>query len=449
MADHPDPDPEDDSDPDVAATGPGVARAPHAAHSPHRAGALAIRIGVALAVVGGLVWYLKSRHHERAPNAAEKEEARAGGGGRAGSGSGREKKGDGAGSGERVVPVQTVTAEKTDVPVWLEGLGSVAAAQQVTVHAQVDGRLDTVFFTEGQVVQKGALIAQIDPRPFQVQLHAAQGALARDKAQLDANQANLKRYQDLQGQQLVAAQQVEQYQAAVGQFLGAVKIDQAQIEQAQLQLDYAAIKAPLTGITGVRLVDAGNLVHASDAGGLVVVTAIDPAAVYFTVPQDKLPGVAAAVARGEVAVEVWSRDGTEKIGTGKLAVLDNQINQTTATLRLKALVDNPKHVLWPNAFVKARMLLETKPGALVVPSVAVQQGPQGTFVYVVGEGGVVASRPVVVALQTGEMSVIDKGLVGGEQVVTEGQNQLRAGGKVSVAKPGGGSGEAKGRGGTP
>ena len=453
MDDHPTPPGNHGSDPELAATGPREPHVPRPTPAPHRARSLAIRIVIAAAVVGGVLWYVQSRHHEHEPNAAEKEQARAGGSGVAagagadrGDGKGSGRGGAGGGSGERVVPVQAIVAEKRDVPVWLEGLGSVAAVQQVTVHAQVDGRLDAVFFTEGQLVKQGDIIAQIDPRPFRVQLLSAQGALARDKAQLEANQLNLKRYQGLQAQQLVAAQQVEQYQAQVGEFAGTVKIDQAAIDQAQLQLDYAAIKAPTTGITGVRLVDAGNIVHASDATGLVVITAIDPAAIYFTVPQDKLGGVAAALAKGEVPVEVWSRDGAVKISSGKLAVLDNQVNQTTATLRLKALVDNPKHVLWPNAFVKARMLLETKANALVVPSVAVQQGPQGTYVYVVGDGGIVAVKPVVVALQTGESSVIDKGLEGGEQVVTEGQQQLRPGGKVQVVKPGGPGGQGGGGG---
>jgi multidrug efflux system membrane fusion protein len=435
MADSSNPTRKEQSDPDLAASGPREPSTPVPTKAPHRAGSLVVRLLVAAAVVGAVVWYIKSRTHEHEMTAAEREQLHSGSGG---SGHGRQggdapsARGSGGGSAERVVPVQAVLAEKKDVPVWLEGLGSVSALQQVTIHAQVDGRLDSVFFTEGQLVKKGDVIAQIDPRPFHVQLLSAQGALARDKAQYDANILNLKRYQDLQAQQLVAAQTVEQYQFQAAQYAGSVKTDQAAIDQANLQLDYAAIKAPLTGITGVRLVDAGNIVHATDATGLVVITAIDPAAVYFTVPQDKLSGVVEAQARGEVAVEVWSRDGATKIADGKLAVLDNQINQTTATLRLKAVVDNPKHILWPNAFVKARMLLETRPGAVVVPSVAVEQGPSGTFVYIIADG-VAQPKPVTVALQTGEMSVIENGLSGGEQVITEGQTQLRPGGKVQVA----------------
>ncbi|HLL24848.1 MAG TPA: efflux RND transporter periplasmic adaptor subunit, partial [Kofleriaceae bacterium] len=343
--------------------------------------------------------------------------------------------------GDRVVPVQVATAEQKPLPIWLEGLGTVSAFQQVTVRAQVDGRLDKVLFEEGKPVKKGQGIAQIDPRPFMVQLHQAQGALARDRAQLDAAKKNLERYKGLAADQLVAARQIEEIQAQVGQFEGTVKIDQAQVEQANLQLDYAQVKAPIDGITGVRLVDAGNIVKASDPNGLVVITAIDPVSVLFTVPQDKLPAVAAAMQRGDVVVDIYNRDGTQKLAVGKVAVLDNQINQATGTLRLKALVANANRTLWPNAFVKARMLVETRENALVVPAVAVQRGPQGTFVYVVGEDKTAQMKPVTVGLITGETALVEKGLASGEQVVIEGQGQLRPGGRVEVVRPGGGGGK--------
>ncbi len=390
-----------------------------------RAKANVVRIAIAAAVVIGVVVYLKSRNTDARTTAPSPNPTKSAGrgGGSAGSAS------------ERIVPVQVAVAERADLPVWIEGLGSVAAFQQVTVRTQVDGRLDKVLFTEGKVVKAGELLAQIDPRPFLVQLHTAQGALARDKAQADAARKNYERYKGLAAQQLVAQQQVEEIGAQVGNFEGAIKIDLAQVEAAQLQLDYAQIKAPITGITGVRLVDAGNLVKASDATGLVVITAIDPAAVLFTIPQDRLPAVAAAAAKGEVTVEVWNRDGSQKLSTGTLAVLDNQINQSTSTLRLKALVPNPDRVLWPNAFVKARMLVETRSQALLVPAVAVQRGPQGTFVYVVDANKTAQLVPVTVGLITAGRAVIEKGLSGGEQVVTEGQNQLRPGGKVEPVKP--------------
>jgi multidrug efflux system membrane fusion protein len=393
-----------------------------------------LRVIIALAVLGGVVWFVRSRHHERTGTDSAAAASARGSDGKAG------RPGAGSGSGEgRVVTVQVAPVEKRDLPVWVEGLGTVAAMQQVTVRPQVDGRIDKVLFTEGQMVKRGDVLMQIDPRPFLVQLHQAQGSLERDKAQLASNESNLRRQQSLLSQNLVASQAVEDAQGQVGNFSGSVRMDQSQIENAQLQLDYAAVKSPLDGITGVRQVDAGNIIHQTDANGIVVITQIDPAAVFFTVPQDQLAGVVQAMARGEVSVEVMNRDGNNKIAAGKLAVLDNQINQTTASLRLKALVPNPNRMLWPNAFVKARMLIETRKDAIVIPTVAVQRGPQGTFVYVVGDDKTAQMKPVTVALTTGEVSVVDKGLSAGERVIVEGQNQVRPGGKVEPAPPSGGS----------
>jgi multidrug efflux system membrane fusion protein len=390
---------------------------------------------IAVVVIAGVAWYLRSRHHERT---VAESSARTPGGAGDGSGGAQGAGGRGGGGAEaRVVPVQIAVAERKDLPIWLEGLGTIAAVQQVTVRPQVDGRIDKVSFVEGQPVRKGDVLMQIDPRPLLVALHQAQGALARDKAQLETLQANLKRYEGLKAQNLVAGQQVEDIAGQVGQAAGSVKIDQAQIENAQLQLDYAQVKAPIDGITGVRQVDAGNIIHQTDANGIVVITAIDPAAVFFTVPQDQLSAVAQALARGEVAVDVYSRDGATKLASGKLAVLDNQVNQTTATLRLKALVANPNRVLWPNAFVKAQMLVETRKNAVVVPTVAIQRGPQGTYVYAVGADKTAQMKPVTVALTSGEQAVIEKGLEGGEQVIIEGQNQIRPGGRVEPSNPNG------------
>ncbi|MBV8758298.1 MAG: efflux RND transporter periplasmic adaptor subunit [Deltaproteobacteria bacterium] len=370
-----------------------------------------LRLGIALAVIAGIGWWLHSRGHAAA----------------------RPASGATAGSADaRAVPVQLAKVEQKDLPIWIEGLGTVAAFQQVTVRAQVDGRLDKVLFQEGQAVKAGDVLAQIDPRPYEVQLHQAEGALARDKAQLDAAQKNYQRYKGLQAQQLVAAQQVESIGAQAGDFEGAIKIDQAAIESARLNLDYARIKSPIDGITGVRLVDAGNLVHASDTTGIVVITAIDPAAVFFTVPQDQLSKIAAAHAKGDVPVEVYNRDGSQPLGKGTLAVIDNQINQTTATLRMKALVPNHDRALWPNAFVKARILVETRQGALVVPATAVQHGPNGDFVYTVGPDTTAQMKPVTVDLTDGDDAVLGKGVKAGEQVVTEGANQLRPGAKVQA-----------------
>ena len=396
-----------------------------------RARAAIIRIGIAVVVIAALVWWLQARRDHTSSTAAPS----------GGSSAARTSR---SGSGDRVVPVQVAAADRKALPIWVEGLGTVAAFQQVIVRAQVDGRLDKVMFEEGKPVKAGEVIAQIDARPFIVQLHQAQGALARDKAQLDAAKKNLERYKGLQAEKLVAEGNVEPIAAQVGQFEGAIKIDQSQIESAQLMLDYAQVKAPIDGITGVRQVDAGNLVKASDPNGLVVITAVNPAAVFFTIPQDKLPAVSAAMAKGEVPVDIYNRDGSQKLGAGKVDVLDNQINQATATLRLKALVPNPDRVLWPNAFVKARMLVETRDNALVIPAVAVQRGPQGTFVYTVGDDKTAQLVTVTVAMITGDIAVIEKGLNGGENVVVEGQGQLRPGGKVEVVTPGANAGSNAG-----
>jgi multidrug efflux system membrane fusion protein len=330
----------------------------------------------------------------------------------------------------RAVPVLVAEVARRDVPVWLEGLGTVAAWQQVMVKPQVDGMLERVFFREGQRVKKGDLLAQIDPRPFLAQLHQAEGALARDLAQLQAGKLDLQRYYQLDKRDLITKQQVDQQAGAVGQTEGAVQVDRAQIESAKLNLDYAGIKAPLSGVTGFRLVDPGNLVRQTDPTGIVVLTQLDPAAVLLTLPQDDLPKVVAAQRRGPAVVEAWSRDGRSLLGKGKLVVIDNQINVSTSTLRLKAKVPNPDSILWPNQFVKARVLVDTERNALVLPASSVQRGPQGTFVYTVERDDTATVKPVEVGLTTAESVIIRKGVSAGDRVVIEGQNQLRPGAKV-------------------
>jgi len=334
----------------------------------------------------------------------------------------------------RAVPVQVATVEKRDLPIWLEGLGSVSAWQQVTVHTQVDGRLDAVLFNEGQIVHRGDVLAQIDPRPFQVQLQQAEGALARDRAQLHAGQLDLVRFKTLAERKLIAPQQADDQAGTVGQAEGSVQVDLAAIRSARLNIEYARIRAPLDGVVGVRLVDAGNIVHASDTTGLVIITQLDPAAVLFTLPQDELPRIVAARQKGSVPVEAWSRDGLARLGVGTLEVVDNQINASTSTLRLKARLANPDGQLWPNEFVKARLLVDTKHDALVVPGAAVQRGPQGTFVYVVGADQTAQMKPVEVELVTGDVAVLRSGVVAGDSVVVEGQRQLRPGSRVSTGR---------------
>jgi len=351
----------------------------------------------------------------------------------AGSGGGS---GKGGGSGDRVVPVSLAPVEQKDMPIWLEGLGTVAAFQQVTVHAQVDGLLSKVLFTEGQPVKQNQVIAEIDPRPFLVALHNAQGALARDRAQRDAYKRDYDRDIELRKENLIAQVTVDDLAGQIGQAEGAMKIDQSQIEMANLNLDYAEVKAPLDGIAGVRQVDAGNVVHATDVNGLVVITKIDPAAVFITVSQKTLSQVSSAIVGGNPKVEVFASDGVTPLAEGDQVILDNQINTTTETLRMKAIVKNDKALLWPNAFVKARLLLETRKDAIVVPAVAVQDGPKGTYVYVVDSTNTAQMRLVTVALTSGDQKVIQSGLKKGEQVVVEGQAQLRPGGRVAPTQPG-------------
>lgn len=345
---------------------------------------------------------------------------------------------DQAQAANRQVPVLDAVVQKRDVPIFLDGLGSVTAFKTVTVRSQVDGRLDQVLFREGQAVRAGDLLARIDPRPFLNQLRQAQGALARDGAQLKAAQLNLARYRNLVQQKLIAQQQADDQGALVGQLEGAVQVDRATIDVARLNLDYASIRSPIDGVTGVRIVDPGNLVRASDASGLVVIAQLDPIAVIFSLPQDELPRVMHELGQGQLPVEAWSRDGGQKLSEGRLELVDNQINAATATMRLKAVFPNPQRLLWPNQFVKARLLLTTRKDALVVPATVPQRGPEGVFAYVIQADQTVQPRPIEVEITEGELSVVARGLNEGEHVVAEGQSQLRAGSKVAPRSSGAG-----------
>lgn len=349
---------------------------------------------------------------------------------------------------EHVTPVLTVAATRRDVPIWREGLGNVTAFYTVTIKTQVDGRIDRVLFQEGQKVKRGDVLVQIDPRPFQIQLLSAQAALERDEAQLKNGQLNADRYKTLSQQNLIAQQQYTDQAATVAQLDGQVKADEAAIDSANLNIDYARITSPIDGVVGVRIVDPGNVVHATDPSGLVVVTQLDPIALIFTLPEDDLPAISKAMAAGPLAVDAFSRDGTTLLATGQLSVIDNQINSSTATLRLKAIFDNPQNVLWPNEFVKARLHLSTLDDVVVIPTSAVQRGPQGTFVYVVGPSSTATVHLVEVSLSQGEITVISKGVDPGDLVVVEGQAQLRPGAKVS-AKPASAQATASASGGGP
>lgn len=334
---------------------------------------------------------------------------------------------------DRATPVLTATVQKSDVPIDLEGIGSAVAIQTVTVRPQVDGRIDKVFFREGQPVKKGELLAQIDPRPFAILLQQAQGNLARDQATLESGNANLERLTKLGTQHYVSPQDVQNQKALVGQTQGSVLIDQAQISTAQLNLSYARITSPIDGVTGIRLIDPGNYVRAGDTGGLVIITQLDPIAVIFSLPQDDLPKVAEQLAHGAVlAVDAYDRGGITKLASGELTLIDNQVVTATATIRLKAVFPNADRRLWPNLFVKTRLHLETRKDVLVIPSTALQRGPRGPFVYAIKPDQTAEVRLVEVELALADQTVIRKGVSAGEQVVVEGQGQLRPGAKVLV-----------------
>ena len=331
----------------------------------------------------------------------------------------------GKADGGKAIPVLAAEVTARDIPIYLEGLGNVTAFQTVTVHTQVDGRLDKVLFREGQEVKKGEQIAQVDPRPYQIQLHQAEGALAKDEATLKDAEVTLVRDLDLVSKKLAAQQTVDDERAIVDGTKGSIDIDRANIESAKLNLDYARIASPIDGVTGIRQVDQGNIIHAADANGIVIITQLDPIAVYFTLPEDDLVSVNHELKKAPLDVDAYSRDGSSKLASGKLALVDNEINQATATLKLKAVFANPDRTLWPNQFVKIRLLLNTRSNALVVPASVVQRGPQGTFAYVILADDTVDMRPIEVDSQAGELMIIAKGLAAGERVVADGQNLLR------------------------
>jgi multidrug efflux system membrane fusion protein len=335
-------------------------------------------------------------------------------------------------SGDQPISVGVTTVEKRDMPYYLTGLGSVTAFNTVTVHTRVDGQIMKVYFQEGQFVHAGDLLAEIDPRPYQVALDQAQGQLAKDIASQNDAKTNLDRYRQLWQQGVIPRQQLDSQQATVGQFDGAIQSDQAQINNAKLQLTYCRITAPIDGRVGLRLVDAGNIVHASDASGMLVITQVHPIAVIFTLPEDDLPQVVAEMRSQRLPVEAYSRDNNTKLASGTLLTIDNQIDQTTGTIRLKAQFSNDDLSLWPNQFVNVRLYLSVRKRAIVIPSAAIQKGTQGTFVYVVGSDDKAAVRPVQVDFSEGNLSVIREGLSEGDQVVTDGGDKLQSGAVVNI-----------------
>ena len=336
------------------------------------------------------------------------------------------------------VPVTVAAVTRQDVPLLLEGIGTVQPVNIVTIRSRVDGELQKVFFTEGQEVKAGDPLAQIDPRPFQAALDEATAKKAQDEAQLANAQRDLERYEALARKDFSSRQQFDTQKAQVAQFQALVQGDQASIDNARIQLDYAAIRSPIDGRAGFRLVDPGNIVHAADATGIVVVTQMHPISVVFTLPEDEVHGVAKAMGGGPLKVSVNSRDGKLHLADGVLKLIDNQIDETTGTIRLKAEFDNADGALWSGEFVMAQLLLRTDAKVLTVPSTAVQRGPNGLYVYVVKPDNTAELRPVEADRLEQAVAVISSGLDEGERVVVSGHLTVQPGAAVTARMAEGG-----------
>jgi membrane fusion protein, multidrug efflux system len=326
------------------------------------------------------------------------------------------------------VPVVVATAHRGDLPVYFNGLGTVTAFNTVTVRSRVDGQIVKINFTEGQYVKEGDALIEIDPRPYQVQLEQAEGQLAKDQAQLKDMQVDYERYKLLLKEGVIPQQQLDTQAAQVGTYEGAIKADLATIDNAKLQITYSHITAPIGGRVGLRLVDIGNIVHATDTNGLLVITQLQPIAVLFSLPQDQLPQVLAKMRSDkQLAVEAYDRDNSDRVATGKLLTIDNQIDTTTGTYKLKAVFDNSKNELFPNQFVNVHLLVDTKKNVVLVPTTAILRGPQGTYVFGVNSKNSVAVKTVKVADTTGNVAGVSSGLADGDVVVVDGQDKLKDG----------------------
>jgi multidrug efflux system membrane fusion protein len=335
--------------------------------------------------------------------------------------------------GPMITPVVAARARKGDIAVYLTGLGTVTPIYTVVVKSRVDGQLMKVLYQEGDVVHQNTPLAEIDPRPFQVQLEQAEGQLTKDQALLDNARVDMARYQTLLTQNAVPEQQLATQKALVTQYEGAVKTDQAQIDSAKLNLVYCHITAPITGRIGLRLVDPGNIVHASDSNGLLVITQIQPISVIFPLPEDKLPIVLEKRRAGNrLRVEAYDSAMRSKLATGWLTTLDNQIDPTTATVKLRATFDNRDNLLFPNQFVNVRLLVEEKHGVTLLPTATLQRNAQTTYAYVVKPDSTVTVRPITIGTTEGEDSEVTSGISPGDVVVMTGVDKLQEGSKVTV-----------------
>jgi membrane fusion protein, multidrug efflux system len=343
----------------------------------------------------------------------------------------------GQGRGQMTIPVGVAKAEVRDLPIILTGLGSVDAYNTVAVKSRVDGQLVKVSFREGQEVKEGDLLAQIDPRPYEVQLSQTQATLFKDQSALKDAKVNLDRFQQLFKDGVIPKQQLDTQDSLVGQLEGAVRADQAQVDNVKLNLVYTRITAPVSGRVGLRQVDAGNIVHASDPNGLLIITQLQPIAVIFSLPQDQLQTVAQHMRKGRLQVDAFSRDDQTKLATGTLLTIDNQIDVTTGTGKLKAVFDNRDRSLWPNQFVNIHLLLEVRKNNTVVPAAAIQRGPQGTYVFTVKPDKTADMRNVSIGVSQGNYTAVTQGVQAGDLVVTDGQDKLQPGTKVEIAGNGG------------
>jgi membrane fusion protein, multidrug efflux system len=333
------------------------------------------------------------------------------------------------------IPVDVATVARADVPVYLEGLGTVQAFYTVTITARVDGQIEKVAFKEGQDVKKGDLLVQIDPRPYQAALGVAIATRDKDRAQLANAHRDMERYSELAPEDLASKQTVDTQKALIAQLTAQLKGDEAAIDNARTQLDYTTIRAPIDGRLGIRQVDPGNIVHATDTTGMVVVTQLEPISIIFTLPEEAFGQLSAALARGAVTATALSRDDKEELDHGTVELIDNQIDQTTGTIRIKVILPNKQRRLWPGQFVNVRVMTQMRRQALTIPATALERGPDGPFTYVVQPDSTIKVALLTAGEQSGDVVVVEQGLQAGDRVVASNQYRLQPGSLIRPNEP--------------